>query len=192
MEQYSQTVWTLVSNLLSFNITHVKKELNSIVDQLVVFATSPTQQLLPCWPDCAFQSLDDSYILNYVGYWKALLGNESICDITHDEPIKPNEIISIENNRIPDGLTPPKISFSLSVGGDEEKKKEEELQLEVVEAISMKIRTPISSSNVKINVQGSNKKEMSSAKLLGGFQKVFAWFNMDLCGFDPGLFQNTM
>jgi ribonuclease HI len=32
MEQYSQTVWALVSNLLSFNITHVRKELNSISD----------------------------------------------------------------------------------------------------------------------------------------------------------------
>jgi ribonuclease HI len=67
MEQYSQIVWTLVSNLLSFNITHVKKDLNSIVDRLVVFAASPTQQILPCWPDCDFQSLDHSYILDYVG-----------------------------------------------------------------------------------------------------------------------------
>jgi ribonuclease HI len=33
MERYSQTVWALVSNLLSFNITHVKKESNSMVDR---------------------------------------------------------------------------------------------------------------------------------------------------------------
>jgi hypothetical protein len=121
MEQYSQTVWTLVLNLLSFNITHVKKELNSIVDRLVVFAASPTQQLLPCWPDCAFQSLDHSYILDHVGSWKALPGDESICAIIQDEPLKPEEIISTENNRIPDGLTPLESSFSLSVGGNKEK-----------------------------------------------------------------------
>ena len=47
MEQYSQTVWALVSKLLSLNITHVNKELNSIANQLAVFAASPTQQLLP-------------------------------------------------------------------------------------------------------------------------------------------------
>jgi ribonuclease HI len=47
MEQYSQTVWELVSNLLYFNITHVRKELNSIADRLAVFTTSPNQQLLP-------------------------------------------------------------------------------------------------------------------------------------------------
>jgi ribonuclease HI len=61
MEQYSQIVWALVLNLLSFNITHVK-ELNSIVDRLVVFAASPTQQLLPRWPNCAFQYLHRRYI----------------------------------------------------------------------------------------------------------------------------------
>jgi len=33
---------------------------------------------------------------------------------------------------------------------------------------------------------------MRSVELLGGFQNVFAWFNMDLCGFDPGLVQHTM
>jgi ribonuclease HI len=40
MERYSQTIWALVSNLLSFNITHVKKELNSMDERLPVFATS--------------------------------------------------------------------------------------------------------------------------------------------------------
>jgi hypothetical protein len=62
----------------------------------------------------------------------------------------------------------------------------------VVKTISMNIRTPGSSTNVKINVQGSDKKEMRSVELLGGFQNVFSWFNMDLCGFDPGLVQHTM
>jgi hypothetical protein len=33
---------------------------------------------------------------------------------------------------------------------------------------------------------------MKSVELLGGFQKVFAWFNVDLRGFDPGLVQHTM
>ena len=78
----------------------------------------------------------------------------------------------------------------MNVGGN--KAKEEESQLKVVEAISMKIRAPGSSSNVKINIHGSNKEEMKSVELLSGFQKVFAWFNVDLRGFDPGLVQHTM
>jgi hypothetical protein len=42
MKHYTQAIWMLISNLLSFNITHVKRELNSMVDRLVVFVTSPT------------------------------------------------------------------------------------------------------------------------------------------------------
>ena len=56
----------------------------------------------------------------------------------------------------------------------------------------MNIRTPRSSSNVKINIQGSDKEEMKYAKLLSGSQKVFSWFNAGLHGFDPGLVQHIM
>jgi hypothetical protein len=62
----------------------------------------------------------------------------------------------------------------------------------VVEDIFMNIRTPGPSSNVKINVQGPDKGEMNSTKLLCGFQKLFAWFNEDLHGFVPGLVQHFM
>jgi ribonuclease HI len=54
MKRYTQVVWMFISNLLSFNITHVKRELNSMVDRLVVFVTSPTRQLLPKRLDCTF------------------------------------------------------------------------------------------------------------------------------------------
>ena len=40
---YTQDIWMLISNLLSFNITHVKRELNSMDDRLLVFSTSPTR-----------------------------------------------------------------------------------------------------------------------------------------------------
>ena len=42
LKHYTQVIWMLISNLLSFNITHVKRELNSMVERLVVFKTSPT------------------------------------------------------------------------------------------------------------------------------------------------------
>jgi ribonuclease HI len=57
MKRYTQTVLELISNLLSFNITHVKRKLNSMDDMLDVFATSPTRQLLPQRLDCTFQSM---------------------------------------------------------------------------------------------------------------------------------------
>jgi hypothetical protein len=123
MEQYSQTVWALVSNLLSFNITHVKKELNSMVGRLAIFAASPNHQLLPHRPYCAFQSLHRPYIPEKEGSWKAIPNNESICVVIQNEPLKPEEIISVENNEIPEGLNPLESSFSLSVVGNKEKTK---------------------------------------------------------------------
>jgi hypothetical protein len=98
----------------------------------------------------------------------------------------------IENNKIPEGLTPFESLFSLSDVGNKQKQKEEALQKKVVETISMYIRIPESSTNVKINVQCSNKEEMRSVEILGGFQNFFAWSYEDLRGFDPGLIQHTM
>jgi ribonuclease HI len=46
-KKYTQDVWALISNLLSINITHVKGELNYMVDRLAVFASSPTWNILP-------------------------------------------------------------------------------------------------------------------------------------------------
>jgi hypothetical protein len=190
MEQYSQAVWALVLNLLSFNITHVKKELNSMADRLAVFATSPNQQLSPHRPECVFQPLYHPYIPDHLGFWEAIPDDDIICAIIQDEPLNPKETISMENNKIPEGLIPLEISFSWSVRGNKE--EEEDLQLKVVEAISMDIRTLGPSLNVKINVQGSDKEGIRSTDLLGGFQEVFSWFNMDLHGFDPGLVHHTV
>jgi ribonuclease HI len=47
MKCYTQIVWELISNLLYFNITHVKRELNSMADMLAIFVASPSRQFLP-------------------------------------------------------------------------------------------------------------------------------------------------
>jgi hypothetical protein len=90
-------------------------------DQLAVFAS---QQLLPQRPDCDFQSLHHPYIAENEGSWKAIPNDEIICVDIKNEPLKPEEIIPIENNKIPHGLTPIESLFSLSVVGNKEKHKE--------------------------------------------------------------------
>jgi hypothetical protein len=163
--------------------------LNSIVDRLAVFAASSTQQLLPCWHDCAFQSLHRPYIYENEELWKAIPNDESICVVIQNEPLKPRDIISIENNNILEGLNPLESLFSLSVVGNKEKQKEGELWKKVIETILLNIRKFEPSTNVKIKVQCSGKEEMSSTRLLGESQKVFSWSYEDLRGFDPGLIQ---
>jgi ribonuclease HI len=123
MKRYTQTVWALISNFLSFNITHVKRELNSMADRLFVFAASPTRQLLPQRLDYIFQSLYRPHIPDNVESWQVFPSDESICDFIQNEPYKPKEIISMEDDKISKGLTPLESSFSSSDVGNKEKHK---------------------------------------------------------------------
>ena len=74
--------------------------------RLAIFASSLKQQISPHRPVCYFQSLYCSYIHGNVESWQALPNNDSICAFIQDEPLKPEEIISIENHEIPESLTP--------------------------------------------------------------------------------------
>jgi ribonuclease HI len=126
MKHYTQIVWALISNLLYFNITHVKRELNSMVDRLAVFAASPNRQLLPQRLDFTFQSLYHQHISENIESWQVFPSDESICSFIQNEPYKPKEIILMEYNNIPKGLTPLESSFSSSDVGNKQKHKEEE------------------------------------------------------------------
>jgi ribonuclease HI len=126
MKRYTQVLWMLISNLLSFNITHVKRELNSMADRLVVFTASPTLQLLPQRPDCTFQSLYHPHIQDNVESWHIFPNNEGICTFIQNEPFKPKEIISMDDDKFPKGLTPLESSFSSIDVSNKETHKEEE------------------------------------------------------------------
>jgi hypothetical protein len=95
---------------------------------LAVFTASPTQHLLPHWPDCAFQSLHHPHIYENKEFCEAIPNNESNCVVIQNESLKPEEIISVENDKIPDSLTPLKSWFSSSVVGNKEKQESKELQ----------------------------------------------------------------
>jgi hypothetical protein len=150
LKHYTQAVWMLISNLLSFNITHVKRELNSMADRLVVFATSPTRQLLPQIPDCTFQSLYRPHIPDNVESWQVFLSDEGICAFIQNELFNPKEIISIEDKKILKGLTPLKSSFSSSDVGNRKTHKEEEPKRKVGDTISLNIGTFESPKIIKL------------------------------------------
>jgi hypothetical protein len=153
MKHYTQVFWLLISNLLSFNITHVKRELNSMDDMLAIFATSPSRQLLPQRHDCTFHSLYRPHIPDNVESWKVFPSDEIICSFIQNEPYNPKEIISMENNKILKGLTPLESSFSSSDVRKNETHKEEESKRKVGEIISLNIGTLDSPKNVKIGAE---------------------------------------
>jgi ribonuclease HI len=141
LKLYTQVVWMLISNMLSFNITHVKRELNSMVDRLVVFPASPTWHILLQRPDCTFQSLYHPHIPDNIESWQGFPSDEGIFAFIQNKPFNPKEIISMEDKKIPKGLTPLEISFSLSDVGNKETHKEDELKRKVGYTISLNIGT---------------------------------------------------
>jgi hypothetical protein len=192
MKHYTQIVWALISNLLSSNITHVKRELNSMVDRLVVFVASPTRQLLPQRRDCTFQSLYHPHIPKNVDSWQVFPSDERICSFIQNEPYKHKEIISMEENKILKGLTPLESSFSSSDVGNKEKHKEDESKRKVGEIVSLNIGTPNCPKNVKIGAKCTDEEKLKFTKLLHEFQDVFSWSYEDLHGFDPALIQHVI
>jgi hypothetical protein len=56
--------------------------------------------------------------------WQAFPSDEGICAFIQNEPFKPKEIISIEDDKFPKGLTPLEISFSSSDVSNKETHKE--------------------------------------------------------------------
>jgi hypothetical protein len=124
-----------------------------MVDRLSFFAGSPNRQILPQRPDCTFQSLYLPHIPNNIESWQVFPSDENICAFIQNEPYKPKEIISMEDNKIPKGLTPLESLFSSSDVGNKEKHKEEESKRKVGETISLNIGMTESPKNVKIGAQ---------------------------------------
>jgi hypothetical protein len=86
----------LISNLLSFNITHVNREINSMANRLVVFAASPSQYIFPQRLDCMLQFPYGTHIPDNIESWKVFPSDEFFFSFIQIEPFKPKEIISIE------------------------------------------------------------------------------------------------
>jgi hypothetical protein len=70
-----------------------------MVDRLVFFAASPTQQLLPQRPNCTFQYLYRPHIRDNIESWKVFSSDERIFSFIQYEPYKPKEIISMEDKK---------------------------------------------------------------------------------------------
>jgi hypothetical protein len=159
LKRYTQVVWALISNLLSFNITHIKRELNSMADKLVVFAASPTRQWLPQRLDCMFMSLYRPHLQDNIESWQVFIDDEGICAFIQNEPYNPKEIISLENDKLPKGLTPLESSFSTSDVSNKENNKEEESKRKFGDTIPMNIGTHESPKIIKIGAQCSDRRK---------------------------------
>jgi hypothetical protein len=163
-----------------------------MVDRLVVFVASPNQKLLPQRSDCTFQSLYLPHISDNVESWQVFPNYECIDAFIQNEPFKTKEIISMEDNKFPKGLTPLESSFSLSDVGNKEMQKEEDSKIKVGDTISLNLGTSESPKMVKLGTQYSDEEKEKFTELLREFQDVFSWSYEDLCGFDLALIHHAI
>jgi len=77
-----------------------------MVDRLGFFVAIPTMKLLPKRLDCTFMSLYHPHFLDTTESWQVFSDDERTCAFLHNEPLKNKEIISLEDNKFPKGLTP--------------------------------------------------------------------------------------
>jgi hypothetical protein len=82
--------------------------------------------------------------------WQVFPSDEGIFTFIQNEPFKPNEIISIEDDKFPKGLTPLESSFSSIDVSNKEIHKEEESKRKVGDTISLDLGAPKSPKVVKL------------------------------------------
>jgi ribonuclease HI len=159
LKKYTYNVWELITNLLYFNITHLKRELNSMVDRLVVFVASPTRHFLPQRPYCMLLSLYRPHLLDSIEFLHLCQDDEGICAFIKNGTYNPNEIISFENDKLTKGLISLESSFLMHDVGNKEINKEEEWKIKVGDTITLNIGTPESTKIIKIGAQCSYEEE---------------------------------
>jgi hypothetical protein len=124
--------------------------------------------------------------------WQVFSDDESICAFLQNEPLKKKEIISLEDNKFPKGLTPLESSFSSSDVSNQKKSIEEESKRKIGKTIPVNIGTQEDPKILKIGAQCSEQEKQKFMDLFHEFQDVFAWSYEYLCGFDPSVIQHTI
>jgi hypothetical protein len=137
-------------------------------------------------------SLYHPHIPDNVESWQVFKNDEDICAFLQSELLKPKEVISIEDDKFPKGLTPLESSFSMSDVGKKENTVEEESKRKVGDIVSVNIGTSDDPKILKIGAQCSQEEKERFMDLFHEFKDVFAWSYEDLRGFDPNIIQHAI
>jgi hypothetical protein len=104
-------------------------------------------------------SLYHPHIPENVESWKVLKNDEDIYAFLQNEPLKPKEVISIEDNKFPKGLNPLESSFLTIDVGKKENVVEDESKRKVGDIVSMNIGTSNDPKILKIGAQCSQEEK---------------------------------
>ena len=104
LKRYTQASYAFIFNFMSFNIIHIRRELNSMANMLTSFVANPSRQLLSHRLDCIFLSLQCYHLPNNLDSLQVFTDDESICASVQNKPKQKN--ISLDNHKFPKGMTP--------------------------------------------------------------------------------------
>ena len=102
----------LTARFSSFDISHVKRNLNDVTDNLAVYAAHLDRHNLVERPDCSVISLYRPYLPNNEESWQVFEHDESLHAFLMNEDVHDFEMISLEHNKYPKGLSPLESNFS--------------------------------------------------------------------------------
>jgi hypothetical protein len=212
LRTYKNEVWDLIDNFfLSFNISFVPREENSMADSLVVFASN-FKIHLPHKLKYDVEVKYRPYIPNNVKHWKVFEDDLEIkifletveefsalhIDQDHDDTKIPHadiflntivdhKIFQLPSNHIPKGLVPLEILFDINDVVVKVKGSSEE-----VDVTECNLGTEENPKYVKLSRSLSNEKRDAYVKLLKEFVDVFSWKYEYLQTYDTSIIEHKI
>jgi len=114
MRRYTTLICDLDAKFESFDISHVKRNLNVVADNLAVYADHPERYSWVEKPDCVVISLYRPHLPDNQESWQVFDHDESLQAFLTNEGEQNFEVINLEHNKYPKGLTPLESSFSMN------------------------------------------------------------------------------
>lgn len=191
IRRYKTLACEFVAKFLSFDISHVKRSLNAVADNLAVYAAHPDRHSLVEKPDCSVISLYHPHLPDNEESWQVFDHDESLQAFLTNEDTHDFEMINLEHNRYPKGLAPLESNFS-SADALKNSFTPENHKRKVDDTIPVNIGSPEDPKNVYISITYTEDENKFFIDLFKEFKDIFAWSYADLRGFDPGVIQHAI
>jgi len=182
---YIDVISQFIECLLSFNLTHIRRELNAVADKLAVFASSPSWQLLREWTSVEVICLYRHFVPDNKDIDFFLAENA-------EDESPPSGIINLENNVYPKGMILLEDMFQHEDIPKNPRPDPEPPHFKVGPTIPINVGTEAEPKMLYIGAQCTDEEKVNFTTLFREFIDVFGWSYKDLRGFDPGVIQHSI
>lgn len=191
MRRYNALVSALAAKFLSFEIFHVKRNINVVVDNLTVYATRPDRDNLVERPNCSVISLYHPHLPDNQESWQVFDHDTSLQDFLTNDEEQDFEVIYLEHNKYPKVLVPLESTLSTN-DASKTTFSPENPKRKIDDTIPINIGLDDDPKNVYISVTCTDDEKEQFIALFKEFKDIFAWSYADLKGFDPSIIKHVI